>query len=45
MSFDPAVAADALFRDHRELRNLVPFARDFGANDLDAAYAIQDALV
>jgi 2-keto-4-pentenoate hydratase len=45
MSFDPAVAADALFRDHRELRDLVPFARDFGANDLDAAYAIQDALV
>jgi 2-keto-4-pentenoate hydratase len=43
--FDPAAAADSLFRDHRELRRLVPFARDFGAHDLDAAYAIQRELV
>lgn len=45
MTFDPTAAADQLFRDHRELRNLVPFARDFGAHDLAGAYAIQEALV
>lgn len=38
-------AADALFRDHLEKRNLVPFAAQWGATDLEGAYAIQAALV
>lgn len=37
--------ADQLFRDHAEKRNLLPFARDWGATDLEGAYAIQAALV
>ncbi|MBI1396290.1 MAG: hydratase [Betaproteobacteria bacterium] len=37
--------ADKLLRDHLEKRDLVPFARDCGATDLEGAYAIQAALV
>lgn len=45
MAIDLHNAADTLMRDHREKRNLIPFARDWGATDLTGAYAIQDALV
>jgi 2-keto-4-pentenoate hydratase len=45
MTIDLQKAADTLMRDHREKRNLVPFARDWGATDLPGAYAIQNALV
>jgi len=45
MATDLQKAADTLMRDHIEKRNLVPFARDWGAADLAGAYAIQNALV
>lgn len=45
MTLDPARTAATLIDDHAHLRNLVPFARDHGATDLDGAYAIQAALV
>ena len=38
-------AADTLVRDHANKRELVPFARDWGAIDLSNAYAIQAAFV
>lgn len=38
-------AAEMLLRDHLGKRNLVPFARDWGATDLEGAYAIQAELV
>ena len=38
-------AAAALVRDHAGKRKIVPFARDYGATDLDGAYAIQAAYV
>ncbi|MCW5623288.1 MAG: fumarylacetoacetate hydrolase family protein [Burkholderiales bacterium] len=43
--FDPEAVADRLLQDHQHHRNLIPFARDAGAEDLAAAYAIQAALV
>jgi 2-keto-4-pentenoate hydratase len=45
MSLDLERAASTLVRDHAEKRNIVPFARDFGAVDLAGAYAIQAAFV
>ncbi len=45
MPLDSAVAADTLVADHAAKRNLVPFARDWGASDLEGAYAIQAAFV
>ncbi len=45
MTLDPVRTAATLIDDHAHLRNLVPFARDHGATDLDGAYAIQAALV
>lgn len=36
-------AAAALVRDHAEKRKIVPFARQYGATDLEGAYAIQAA--
>jgi 2-keto-4-pentenoate hydratase len=33
----------ALMRDHEQKKNIVPFARDFGATDVPGAYAIQAA--
>jgi len=36
-------AAAALMRDHDRKRNIVPFARDYGATDVAGAYAIQAA--
>lgn len=45
MAIDLQKAADTLMRDHSEKRNLVPFARDWGAANLACAYAIQSALV
>jgi 2-keto-4-pentenoate hydratase len=45
MAIDLQKAADTLMRDHVEKRNIVPFARDWGATDLAGAYAIQNALV
>lgn len=36
-------AAAALMRDHAQKRNIVPFAREYGAADIPAAYAIQAA--
>jgi 2-keto-4-pentenoate hydratase len=38
-------AAAALMRDHAAKKNIVPFARDYGATDLAGAYAIQAAYV
>jgi 2-keto-4-pentenoate hydratase len=38
-------AAAALVRDHAGKRKIVPFARDYGATDLEGAYAIQAAYV
>jgi len=38
-------AAAALVRDHAAKRKIVPFARDYGATDLESAYAIQAAYV
>jgi len=38
-------AAAALVRDHASMRRIVPFARDYGATDLEGAYAIQAAYV
>lgn len=45
MTVRASEAADALLRDHLERRNLVPFARDWGATDLQGAYAIAGELV
>jgi len=45
MSIDLRSAADTLVRHHAQKSNLVPFARDWGANDLTGAYAIQAAFV
>ena len=45
MAIDLQQAADTLMRDHVQKRNLVPFARDWGASDLGSAYAIQAAFV
>lgn len=45
MDIDLHKAADTLVRDHAAKRNLLPFARDWGATDLDGAYAIQAAFV
>jgi 2-keto-4-pentenoate hydratase len=36
-------AAAALMRDHEQKQNIVPFARDYGATDIETAYAIQAA--
>lgn len=36
-------AAAALIRDHAQKKNIVPFARDYGAQDIAGAYAIQAA--
>lgn len=36
-------AAAALMRDHEQKKNIVPFARDYGAQDIAGAYAIQAA--
>jgi 2-keto-4-pentenoate hydratase len=45
MRLDADIAARTLMQDHAHKRDLVPFARNFGATDLDGAYAIQDAFV
>jgi 2-keto-4-pentenoate hydratase len=45
MSLDPELSAATLVRDHAEQRDLVPFARAWGATDLGGAYAIQSAFV
>lgn len=45
MTVQAQAAADALFDDHQAKRNLVPFAAQWGATDLEGAYAIQAALV
>lgn len=45
MTIDLDLAATTLVAEHAALRNLVPFARGWGANDLDGAYAIQAAFV
>jgi 2-keto-4-pentenoate hydratase len=45
MSIDLEKAAAALMRDHAEKRKITPFARGFGAVDLEGAYAIQAAFV
>ena len=45
MQFDPERVADWLVTEHTRGAPLVPFARDHGATDLAAAYAIQDAFV
>jgi len=45
MSIDLQKAASSLVSDHAQKRNLVPFARDWGAVDLAGAYAIQSAFV
>ena len=36
-------AAAALMRDHAQKKNIVPFAREYGAHDVAAAYGIQAA--
>jgi 2-keto-4-pentenoate hydratase len=36
-------AAAALARDHEQKKNIVPFAREYGASDIAGAYAIQAA--
>ena len=45
MNIDLDKAASVLLRDHADKRNIVPFARSFGADDLEGAYAIQAAFV
>lgn len=45
MTIDLALAAATLVADHAALRNLIPFARTLGADDLAGAYAIQAAFV
>jgi 2-keto-4-pentenoate hydratase len=45
MTLDLDKAASTLVRDHAEQRNIVPFARAWGAVDLAGAYAIQSAFV
>ena len=45
MSLDLERAASTLMRDHAEKHDIIPFARDFGADDLAGAYAIQAAFV
>ena len=45
MNIDLEKAASTLMRDHAEKRNITPFARSWGAEGLDGAYAIQAALV
>jgi 2-keto-4-pentenoate hydratase len=45
LGIDLDTAAQTLVRDHAEMRNLVPFARDWGATELAGAYAIQRAFV
>ena len=45
MAIDPENAASMLVRDHAQKRDIVPFARDWGAVDLAGAYAIQAAFV
>jgi 2-keto-4-pentenoate hydratase len=45
MSIDLQKAASTLVSDHAHKRNLIPFARDWGAVDLAGAYAIQAAFV
>jgi 2-keto-4-pentenoate hydratase len=45
MPIDLDTAAQTLVREHAEKRNLVPFARAWGASDLAGAYAIQRAFV
>ena len=45
MRIDLDIAAETLVRDHAQKRNLLPFARDWGAADLAGAYAIQRAFV
>jgi len=45
MTLDLERAVATLVADHTNKRNLLPFAREFGAADLAGAYAIQDALV
>ena len=45
MKIDLQEAASALVHDHAEKRNIIPFARNWGAVDLAGAYAIQSAYV
>jgi 2-keto-4-pentenoate hydratase len=45
MAIDLDTAASTLVRDHAQKRNIVPFARAWGAADLAGAYAIQAAFV
>jgi 2-keto-4-pentenoate hydratase len=45
MSVRTEEAAAALVRDHAGKRKILPFARDYGATDLEGAYAIQAAYV
>lgn len=45
MQIDLEEAASTLVRDHAHKRNIVPFARAWGATDLAGAYAIQAAFV
>jgi len=45
MAIDPEKAASMLVRDHAQKRDIVPFAREWGAVDLAGAYAIQAAFV
>ena len=41
MTIDAEQAAAMLMRDHEQKKNIVPFARDYGAQDIAGAYAIQ----
>ena len=43
MAMKTEEAAAALMRDHEQKKNIVPFARDYGAQDIAGAYAIQAA--
>jgi 2-keto-4-pentenoate hydratase len=45
MAIDLEKAASILVRDHAQKRDIVPFARTWGAVDLTGAYAIQAAFV
>ena len=45
MNIDLKQAASTLVRDHADKRNITPFARAWGAVDLQGAYAIQAAFV
>ena len=45
MSVQAEEAAAALMRDHAAKRKIVPFARQYGANSIEDAYAIQAAYV